>query len=91
MCWKPKVKVPKMDTNQIRAAEPAPLTEPPKSVVWGGDDDEDTSVSSSEDTSVSSSEVPTTQSSGKSSLKVKLDDSAAKNKSKSSIHSKAFG
>lgn len=83
MCWKPKVKVPKMDTNQIRAAEPAPLTEPPKSVVWGGDDDEDTSVSSSE--------VPTTPSSGKSSLKVKLDDSAAKNKSKQSIHTKAFG
>lgn len=84
MCWKPKVKVPKMDTNQIRAAEPAPLTEPPKSVVWGGDDDD-------EDTSVSSSEVPTSPSSGKSSLKVKLDDNAAKNKSKSSIRSKAFG
>lgn len=86
MCWKPKVKVPKMDTNQIRAAPPpppAPLTEPPKSVVWGGDDDEDTSVSSSE--------VPTSPRSGKSSLKVKLDDSAAKNKSKSSIRSKAFG
>ena len=39
MCWQPKVKVPKMDTNQIRAAEPAPLIEPPKSVVWGGDDE----------------------------------------------------
>ncbi|WNV46650.1 hypothetical protein sekstaphage1_p27 [Escherichia phage Sekstaphage-1] len=82
MCWQPKVKVPKMDTNQIRAAEPAPLIEPPKSVVWGGDD---------EDTSVSSSEVASRPSSGKNSLKVKLDDSAAKNKSKSSIRSKAFG
>ena len=27
MCFSPKVKVPKMDTNQIRAVEPAPLTQ----------------------------------------------------------------
>ncbi len=81
MCWQPKVKVPKMDTNQIRAAEPAPLTEAPKSIAWGGEDDEDTSVTSSE--------VPSK--SGRSSLKVSLDENAAKSKSKSSIRSKAFG
>lgn len=88
MCWKPKVSVPSVDTNQVRAAEPAPLTEAPKSIVWGGDDE---SNSTSDSESSTSSEVAAKPGSGKSGLKVKLDDTAAKTKSKASIRSKAFG
>lgn len=88
MCWKPKVSVPSVDTTQVKAAEPAPLTESPKSVVWGGDDEEN-STSTSEDST--SSEVASKPSTGKSGLKVKLDDNAAATKSKASIRSKVFG
>lgn len=68
MCFSPKIKTPKVDTNQIRAPEPAPLTEEVKGVEFGSDSD-------NKDTEGSSSEVKS--SSGKSSLKVELD----KNKS----------
>lgn len=64
MCFSPKIKTPKVDTNQIRAPEPAPLTEEVKGVEFGSDSD-------NKDTEGSSSEVKS--SSGKSSLKVELD------------------
>lgn len=70
MCFSPKIKMPKVDTNQIRAPEPAPLTEEVKGVEFGGTGSED-----EKDTEGSSSEVKS--SGGKSSLKVELD----KNKS----------
>lgn len=39
MCWSPKIKTPSVDTSQIRAVDPAPLTEEPKGVLFGGEDD----------------------------------------------------
>lgn len=87
MCFSPKIKTPKVDTNQVRAIDPAPLTEEPKGILFGGEDDNDSGTSS---------EVPT---GGKKSLKVKLDDSveksnkadnAAKHKSKSGIRTSVF-
>lgn len=68
MCFSAKVKTPKVDTNQVRAVDPAPLTEEPKGILFGGEDDNDTSTSS---------EVPT---GGKKALKVKLDDSTEQSK-----------
>lgn len=64
MCFSPKVKVPKVDTNQIRAPEPAPLTEEVKGVEFGSTTDEKDEGTSSE-----------VKSTGKSSLKVELDKS----------------
>lgn len=64
MCFSPKIKMPKVDTNQIKAPEPAPLTEEVKGVEFG-------SESEDKDTEGSSSEVKS--SSGKSSLKVELN------------------
>lgn len=89
MCWSPKIKTPKVDTTKARAVDPAPLTEEPKGILFGGDDDTDKDNGTS-------SEVPT---GGKKSLKVKLDDSvekskkadnAAKNKSKAGIRTGIF-
>ena len=90
MCWSPKIKTPKVNTNQVRAVDPAPLTEEPKGILFGGDDDTDKATGTS-------SEVST---GGKKSLKVKLDDSvekskkadsdAAKKKSKSGIRTSVF-
>lgn len=65
MCFSPKVKMPKVNTNQIKAPDPAPLTEEVKGVEFGSTDTEE------KDTEGTSSEVKS--SSGKSSLKVKLD------------------
>lgn len=89
MCWSPKIKTPKVDTAKVRAVDPAPLTEEPKGILFGGDDDDRDNGTSSE--------VPT---GGKKSLKVKLDDSvekskkadsdAAKKKSKSGIRTSVF-
>ncbi|QXV78430.1 hypothetical protein bas67_0037 [Escherichia phage ErnstBeyeler] len=88
MCFSPKIKTPKVNTEQIRAIDPAPLTEEPKGILFGGEEDNDSGTSS---------EVPT---GGKKSLKVKLDDSvekskkadsdAAKKKSKSGIRTSVF-
>lgn len=87
MCFSPKIKTPKVDTNNVRAIDPAPLTEEPKGVLFGGEEDNDSGTSS---------EVPT---GGKKSLKVELDDSveksnkadnAAKQKSKSGIRTSVF-
>lgn len=64
MCFSPKIKMPKVDTNQIKAPEPAPLTEEVKGVEFGSESDD-------KDTEGSSSEVKS--SSGKSSLKVELN------------------
>lgn len=90
MCWSPKIKTPKVDTAKVRAVDPAPLTEEPKGILFGGDDEDDRNDGTS-------SEVPT---GGKKSLKVKLDDSvekskkadsdAAKKKSKSGIRTSVF-
>lgn len=80
MCFSPKIKTPKVDTQAIRAPEPAPLTEEVKGVEFGG-------MTGTEDNESTSSEV---KSSGKSSLKVSLD----KPKSggvKKSISARAFG
>lgn len=83
MCFSPKIKTPKVDTNQVRAVDPAPLTEEPKGILFGGDEDSSTS-----------SEV-----SGRKDLKVERDDSvekskkadnAAKQKSKSGIRTSVF-
>lgn len=84
MCFSPKIKMPKMDTNQIRAVEPAPLTQEVTGVEFGGsssDDNEDTELS------------------GRKDLKVERDDSVSKSKAKmngsgrmrSAIRKSAFG
>lgn len=85
MCFSPKVKVPKMDTNQIRAIEPAPLTQEGSSVEFGGSSDE--------------MDKEGTEVSGRKGLKVERDDSVAMYKAtgtgsarmKSSIRKSAFG
>ena len=85
MCFSPKIKTPKMDTNQIRAVEPAPLTQEVSGVEFGG---------SSDETDTEGTEV-----SGRKGLKVDRDDSVAKYKArdtgssrmKSSIRKSAFG
>lgn len=87
MCFSPKIKTPKVDTNQVRAVDPAPLTEEPKGILFGGEDDTDSGTSSEV--------LP----GGKKSLKVELDDSvekskkadnAVKQKSKSGIRTSVF-
>lgn len=87
MCFSPKIKTPKVDTATARAVDPAPLSEEPKGVLFGGED---------ETTSSTSSEVPSGSSVKES--KVKLDESVSKGNSKKtnggvrkSIGSKAFG
>ncbi|QPI17209.1 hypothetical protein phiPccP1_00032 [Pectobacterium phage phiPccP-1] len=87
MCFSPKIKTPQIDTNAMRAVDPAPLTAEPKAVQFGGSDDDSTS---------SSSEVGTGNS--KANAKVKLDSptsSPTSGKTKSgvrkSIANKAFG
>lgn len=69
MCFSPKIKTPKMDTNQIRAVEPAPLAQEVSSVEFGGSDEDN--------------ETEGTEVSGRKSLKVEKDDSVAKSKAKS--------
>lgn len=83
MCFSPKVKVPKVDTNQIKAPDPAPLTEEVKGVEFGSSDDND------KDTEGSSSEVKS--SSGKSSLKVELKDKSGGGAKRMSIKSRMGG
>lgn len=75
MCFSPKIKTPKVKTDNIRAIDPAPLTEEPKGILFGGDEDD----------SGTSSEVST---GGKKSLKVKLDDSVEKSKKADNAASK---
>ncbi|AZV02364.1 hypothetical protein Q19_32 [Pectobacterium phage Q19] len=48
MCFSPKVKVPQVDTNAVKAIEPAPLTESPSGVLFGGQEDNPKGSSSSE-------------------------------------------
>lgn len=83
MCFSPKVKVPKVDTNQIKAPDPAPLTEEVKGVEFGSSDDND------KDTEGSSSEVKSA--SGKSSLKVELKDKSGGGAKRMSIKSRMGG
>lgn len=68
MCFSPKVKIPKSDPNSISAPTPAPLAEQVQGVEFGGSTTED-----KEDTTSTSSEVKPSKTSGKSSLKIKLD------------------
>ncbi|WP_346781057.1 DUF5476 family protein [Yersinia pestis] len=70
MCFSPKIKVPQVDTNQVRAIDPAPLTEKPKGVLFGGDDTDAPKDGTS-------SEVSTGRKSLKS-LKLKLEDTPSK-------------
>ena len=92
MCFSPKIKTPdtpKVDTPAMRAVDPAPLTEAPKGVLFGGEDDTNATSTSSEVPSGSSIKAS----------KVKLDDTASKpnesNKTnggvRKSISNKAFG
>lgn len=78
MCWSPKIKTPSVDTNKIRAVDPAPLTEEPKGVLFGGDGDDDA-------TEGTSSEV-----SGRKDLKVKKTTTAPKATSPKASIRKAF-
>lgn len=77
MCFKPKVKIPKMDTNQIKAPDPAPLTEEVKGVQFGGEDDDENGTSS---------EV-----SGRKSVTINKTGSGSKARSSSAIRKAAFG
>ncbi|AWD92510.1 hypothetical protein [Pectobacterium phage Jarilo] len=86
MCFSPKVKTPQIDTNAVKAIDPAPLTEEPKGVLFGGQEDSNTS----------SSEVGT--GSSKDAAKVSLTTPKATTTSpkansgvKKSITNKAFG
>lgn len=75
MCWQAKIKAPSVDTNQVRAVDPAPLTEEPKGVQFGGDDNDSTEVGKG----------------GKSSLKVKKTSPTSTAKgTKASIRNAAF-
>ncbi|QXV72997.1 hypothetical protein [Edwardsiella phage PVN09] len=85
MCFSPKIKIPQMNTNQIRAIEPAPLTQEVSSVEFGGSSDE--------------TDTEGTETSGRKDLKVERDASVAKyrasgngsSRMKSSIRKSAFG
>lgn len=68
MCWSPKIKTPSVDTNQIRPIDPAPLTEEPKGVLFGGDDEKSTNESGE-------------STSGRKSLKIAKDNSVSNSKS----------
>ena len=87
MCFSPKIKTPKVDTQAMKAVDPAPLTEEPKGVLFGGEDDTDATNTSSEVPSGSSIKAS----------KVELDDTASKESKKTnggvrkSISNKAFG
>lgn len=83
MCFSPKIKMPKVNTQQVRAIEPAPLTQEVSGVQFGGMDDSDKDTES-------------TEVSGRKGLTIKKDDSVAKSqagngKSKSSIRKGIFG
>ena len=89
MCFSPKIKTPKVDTDKMKAVDPAPLTEEPKGILFGGEDDTDATDNGT------SSEVG----SSIKKAKVGLDDSSFKEKEskktgggvKKSINNKAFG
>lgn len=57
MCFVKAPKMPNVDTGQIKAPDPAPLTEEPKGVLFGGE----------------ATDSDTKETSGKSSLKVKKE------------------
>ncbi|WMX18738.1 hypothetical protein YpEc11_26 [Yersinia phage vB_YpEc11] len=57
-----------MDTSQIKAIDPAPLTEEPKGVLFGGDDESKTDESGA-------------YTSGRKSLKIAKDNSVSNSKS----------
>lgn len=80
MCFSPKIKMPKVDTNQIKAPEPEPLTETVTGVEFGGSKETD-----------KDSEGKST--SGKSSLKVEMDKtkSSMKGAKRMSIKSRFGG
>lgn len=81
MCFSPKIKTPKVNTSSFRAIDPAPLTEQPKGVLFGGDDEDDNDTEDG-----TSSEVPTGK--GRSSLKIKIDKSVINSKRDSSMPSR---
>lgn len=88
MCFSPKIKTPKVDTKQMKAVEPAPLTDEPKGVLFGGEDDSNPTGGSSEVASGTS----------RKDAKIELDAPAKEKTSKKSnggvrksISNKAFG
>ncbi|QHJ79941.1 MAG: hypothetical protein [Caudoviricetes sp.] len=52
MCFSPKIKAPKIDTSQVRAIDPEPLTEQPKGILFGGDEDTGSQLSGRKDLKV---------------------------------------
>lgn len=75
MCFSPKMKTPKIDTGAMKAVEPAPLTEEPKGVLFGGDEEVSTTESDGSGSSRKNARVDKAQSAGV----------------KKSISNKAFG
>lgn len=48
MCFSAKMKTPKINTNQVKVPEPAPLDQGPTSVEWGNQGSDDDNKTSSE-------------------------------------------
>lgn len=84
MCFSPKVKMPKVNTNNIPAPTPAPLNDNAKGVQFGGstDDTED----KRKDSTTEDTEGKTEGKSGKSSLKISLKKSVKSKFGGSSKH-----
>ena len=86
MCFSPKIKTPKVDTNKMKAVDPAPLTEEPKGILFGGEEETDSGTSS---------EVATGSSRKDSQVDLKVDKPSESKKTKGgvkkSISTKAFG
>lgn len=74
MCWQAKIKTPSVDTGAVKAIDPAPLTEEPKGVQFGGDSNDSEEIGKG----------------GKSSLKVKKTTTETPSGTKASIRNKAF-
>lgn len=87
ICFSPKIKTPTVDTSSMKAVEPAPLTETPKGVLFGGEDDTDSTSTSSEVSSGANRDK------AKVGLKVDKPTESTKTGSgvKKSIASKVFG
>lgn len=82
MCFSPKIKTPKMDTNQIRAVEPAPLTQEVSGVEFGGsEEDSETEVSGRKDLKVEKDDSVVKSKAG----------NGGSSRMKSSIRKAAFG
>lgn len=85
MCFSPKIKTPKVDTNAMKAVDPAPLKDEPAGILFGGDDEDTSNKTSSEvGGSIKNSKVELDKPKDKQSNK-------AGGGVKKSINTKAFG